>query len=344
MLATEKSTKGGEIQVAILLTLLGPQGQEIFRTFNPPEEDPKDIEKVKEAFTRHFTPQVKTIYEWYKFHNRTQLPGESFNNFLTALRGLLSTCNIHADEQNSALIDRIVCGINSPEDREDKFNVDGNPDLNKVIQLCRRAEATKHYLTDMKINKENANINTVKQPTHLAYKNKNGVRVNNCKYCKSSHPKGACPAYGKECRNCHKMNHLSIACMAPQRKSAAKAAYELVETSGEQNDITFTVNNNKSGREWCITARCNEKPLHLKVDTRASCNVMPKGIFDSLLVHTSLQKYGKSIVSFSNHELDVLGKVTLLVDVSSRFVPLDFVIVSSSAGQKTLLGLPSAME
>ena len=287
---------------------------------------------------------MKTIYERYKFHNRTQLPGESFDNFLTALCGLLSTCNIHADEQNSALIDRIVCGINSPEVREDIFNLNGNPDLNKVIQLCRRAEATKHYLTDMKIDKENANINTVQQPNHLAHKNKNGARVNNCKYCKSSHPKGACPAYGKECRNCHKMNHFSIACMAPQRKSAAKAAYELVETSGEQNDITFTVNNDKSRREWCITARCNEKPLHLKVDTGASCNVMPKGIFDSLLVHTPLQKYGKSLVSFSNHELDVLGKVTLLVDVSARFVPLDFVIVSSSAGQKTLLGLPSAME
>ncbi|XP_067951274.1 uncharacterized protein [Watersipora subatra] len=255
MLATEKSTKGGEIQVAILLTLLGPQGQEIFRTFNLPEEDRKDIEKVKEAFTRHFTPQVKIIYERYKFHNRTQLPGESFDNFLTALRGLLSTCNIHADEQNSALIDRIVCGINSPEVREDIFNLDGNPDLNKIIQLCRRAEATKHYLTDMKIDKENANINTVQQPNHLAHKNKNGARVNNCKYCKSSHPKGACPAYGKECRNCHKMNHFSIACMASQRKSAAKAAYELVETSGEQNDITFTVNNDKSRREWCITTR-----------------------------------------------------------------------------------------
>jgi hypothetical protein len=75
MLASEKSKKDGEMQVAILLTLLGPQGQEIFRTFSLSNDDRKDIQKVKDAFTKHFTPQVKTVYESYKFQSRVQQPG-----------------------------------------------------------------------------------------------------------------------------------------------------------------------------------------------------------------------------------------------------------------------------
>ena len=95
MVATEKSKKSGEIQVATLLTLLGASGQENFRTFDISDDDRKDLKKVKDAFAKHFSPQVKTVYERFKFHSRTQQAGETFDEFLTALRGLMSTCNIH---------------------------------------------------------------------------------------------------------------------------------------------------------------------------------------------------------------------------------------------------------
>lgn len=346
MLATEKSTKDGEIQVAILLTLLGQQGQGIFRTFNLSDEGRDDIDVVKEAFTSHFAPQVKTVYERYKFHSRIQQPGESFDSFLTALRGLLTTCNIHADEQNNALTDRIVYGINSPKVREDIFNLDGNPDLDKVIQLCRRAEATQHYLTDMKSTTSEA-VNAVQSSSHRSdTRNRStGVFVDNCKYCAGKHVKGKCPAYGKECSKCHKLNHFSRACLSKPSKTSTttKTADEVVEETKPECDMTFTVSSDNR-KEWCITVGCKNKPLKLKVDTGASCNVMPKCVFDSLDLDVPVQKYNKSLISFSNHQLDVVGKITVLVDVSTKYVPLDFVIVASSSGQRSLLGLPSAIQ
>ena len=149
MIATEKATKSEEIQVATLLTLLGAQGQEIFRTFSLTETERKDISKVKKAFTDHFAPQVKVVYERFKFHSRIQKPGETFEEFLTTLRNLITTCNFHEDEQNKALMDRIVAGVSSQQVREDIFNLEGNPSLDQVIQLCRRAEATRHYISDI---------------------------------------------------------------------------------------------------------------------------------------------------------------------------------------------------
>ena len=43
MLATEKNTKSEEVQVATLLTVLGAQGQELFRTFDLTDENRKKI-------------------------------------------------------------------------------------------------------------------------------------------------------------------------------------------------------------------------------------------------------------------------------------------------------------
>jgi hypothetical protein len=67
MLASEKNEKAGEVQVAILLTILGPQGQEIFETFDITEDEKKDIDAVKAKFTSHFKPQTCEVFERFKF-------------------------------------------------------------------------------------------------------------------------------------------------------------------------------------------------------------------------------------------------------------------------------------
>ena len=111
MLATEKNSKPGEVQVATLLTLLGAQGQEIFRTFSLSADQKKNIKTVKKAFTKHFTPQVKVVFERFKFNSRKQKEGEPFDSFLTSLRDLIAACDFHADEQDKVLLDRIVAGV-----------------------------------------------------------------------------------------------------------------------------------------------------------------------------------------------------------------------------------------
>lgn len=146
MTATEKSLKSEEIQVATLLTILGAQGQELFRTFDLTEGERKKIGNVRAAFQSYFAPKVKEEFERYKFYSRVQLANESFDNFLASLRNLIATCNFHADEKDKALRDRIVFGIQSEAVREELFNVPDLLTLDKCIAICQRSEATKQYL------------------------------------------------------------------------------------------------------------------------------------------------------------------------------------------------------
>ena len=206
MVATEKNGKDGSIQVATLLTLLGAQGQEIFRTLDI--ADRKDIDEVKKAFTTHFNPQVKTVFERFKFHSRIQKQGEPFESFLTALRDLVTTCEFHADEKEKSIVDRIVAGISSKAIREDIFNLPGNPTLQEVISVCQRKEATSQYLREMNPPPDAANairnaptpqqkvsLSQSKSPNpRLDKQQTTGLsqRVRNCKYCAMEHQRGRC--------------------------------------------------------------------------------------------------------------------------------------------------------
>ncbi|KAF6016584.1 hypothetical protein EB796_025102 [Bugula neritina] len=157
MIATEKAGKSQEIQVATLLTLLGAQGQEIFRTFSLTNAERKNIETVKKAFTDHFAPQVKMVYERFKFHSRIQRPDETFEDFLTALRTLITTCNFHDDEQDNALMDRIVAACSKKTVRDIYTNDNSHP--SKANVLTEEAAYTSPIDTDLTFMLRNTSTN-----------------------------------------------------------------------------------------------------------------------------------------------------------------------------------------
>ena len=73
MKATEKDTKNSDVQVAILLTLLGAEGMDMYRSFEwvtLTAVDKDDIVIVKDKFKAYFTPRVNETYERYKFLKR----------------------------------------------------------------------------------------------------------------------------------------------------------------------------------------------------------------------------------------------------------------------------------
>ena len=205
MLATEKSKKDGEIQVATLLTLLGSGGIDIVNGLPLSAADRKDPAKVKAAFSLHFKPRVNEVFERYRFYGRTQGKHESFDTFLTSLRGLVTSCSFADGERDKALRDRIVMGVNSEEMRKLLLN-ETDLDLEKAAAICRRHEATQHYAYNMRQTSESV-VAAVKE-----------LSIRNCKFCGGAHERGACPAYGKLCHECGQKSHFKKCCKAKKKQ------------------------------------------------------------------------------------------------------------------------------
>ena len=80
------------------------------------QEDRKDLVKILDLMERHCAciGAESETYERFKFYSRSQGDGEPFQNFLTALRTLVQTCNFRKDsvDYSAEMIrDRIIMGI-----------------------------------------------------------------------------------------------------------------------------------------------------------------------------------------------------------------------------------------
>ncbi|XP_075534618.1 uncharacterized protein LOC142568632 [Dermacentor variabilis] len=107
-----RNGKPEKSQVDALVYLMGPQAEDIFKTFKLEPGDQK-FEVVLQEYEADFVPRWNIIYERVKFNTLTQQDGESVEDFVTALHALASTCD-YGELREDLIRDRLVVGSSRP--------------------------------------------------------------------------------------------------------------------------------------------------------------------------------------------------------------------------------------
>ena len=127
--------------------------------------------------------------------------GQSFNDFVTELKRRSSECEFDT-LQDSLIRDMIVCGVTDRSLRE-RLLRDAELTLEKAVAAGHAAEETRRHAKELRSYQDNVNRRTGKE--HKKHdkdkrdkqsKHEND-RIKKCKFCNSTHPRGKCPAYGK---------------------------------------------------------------------------------------------------------------------------------------------------
>ncbi|KAL1467698.1 hypothetical protein MTO96_025962, partial [Rhipicephalus appendiculatus] len=105
--ASGLDAKPEKSQVDALLYLMGPQTEDIFKTFSLEPDDKEKFEAVLKVYEGYFVPRNNITYERVKFNTRTQQDGESVEDFVTALHEVASTCD-YGDLCEDLIRDRLV--------------------------------------------------------------------------------------------------------------------------------------------------------------------------------------------------------------------------------------------
>lgn len=148
----------------------------------------------------------------------------SISQYVTELKLRAKSCEFGL-LQESLIRDRIVCGITSDAMRE-KLLREGDVTLKETIQLSLGAETTKAQIKKMQDEDHGAqaqggkHVDAVKQKQTRKKDNKSKTKPNdkdkastfNCKRCGTEHGSRQCPAFGKQCKNCDKINHFAKMC------------------------------------------------------------------------------------------------------------------------------------
>ncbi|CAH2098790.1 unnamed protein product [Euphydryas editha] len=162
-----------------------------------------------------------------------------------------------------------------------------------------------------------------------------------CSRCGYYHSERRCPAYGKKCKKCEKMNHFARKCRA---RDAIKAVQESDSSGNESCDMyLINISNINVERNWYEYVYFTElnRNLKFKLDTGAQCNV----ISANDCYRFGISKFDKTnckLTSYSNEKIETLGKIKLSVKINEQIQKIEFQVCKGN--YIPILGLPTLIK
>ena len=132
-----------EPQVQVLTLCLLRETLAIVNNLGLSDEQRNDVDAIISTLKRHMVCQINESVECRNLHNCTQQPGETFDDFLVALRELTKTCNFCINQcirKNTR--DQIIEGL-LDKDTVEHLLQQPHLFLEAAITICRAQEAAK---------------------------------------------------------------------------------------------------------------------------------------------------------------------------------------------------------
>ena len=164
--------------------------------------------------------------------------------------------------------------------------------LVKAVKLLRVSEVTRQQLKHINEDvTDGQSVNAVKaqhssdqsQSSATSRQQASTNAGKPCAYCGRKHERSNCPAFGKQCHQCGKLNHFKSVCRQQSRGDKQPVA-QMEEKSEDSDNSIFvvecigTVTHNKLGQYFVPITVTTDSGSNLVVDcqldTGATCNVM----------------------------------------------------------------------
>ena len=276
------------------------------------------------------------------FFCRNQDAGETVESYITTLRKMAKTCNFGRLEDR-LLRDRVVMGIRDGNLRSKLLEI-RQLDLKQCIDCCRAFESSKFKTEAMSVNQPTAHedihwMKNRKQQNKPWNTRKPVGKKKTCMFCGRTHvlDKQHCPAFGKECMNCHRKNHFAEVCK--QAKHPAK-----VHTVDMANDEYVLVVDQQNSYSRTVTANMiiGKERVNFQLDSGATVNVLPDSEYRRVTGDCNLQHLDRAesrLLMYNKTEVMPTGQRILTVKnpKNDETYKVRFIVVKSDC--KPILGL-----
>lgn len=322
-----------KLKASIFLHVIGEDALDIYDSFQLNEANLM-LTALMDKFEEYFVPKQNVTFERYKFFTHSQKQGVPFDQYLAELHTLSKTCEF-GTLKDSLDRDRIVCGTQDNALHERLLRETGLT-LEKCVTTCRAAETTRAQA--MELRREESAVHIVKKEQKRKSPTKqNDTREKSseykCKRCGNSHKPKSCPAYGKSCNNCGKINHFSTCCKATKINKKVHAVGEDEEEFVV--DSVQTCGTEKA--EWIVPIEVNKTIIPFKLDTGAQVNLISIKDYRTLTVKGKIHPVKVKVTGYTGEAIPVKGSCIATFKNKGRQIKTQLLIVDKSV--QPILGL-----
>ncbi|XP_003731307.2 uncharacterized protein K02A2.6-like [Strongylocentrotus purpuratus] len=317
-----------DLRRAILIHCLGAEGQRIFGQLEVSTTGTYD--KAVDELEKYFGPKTSVMIERYRFRQRVQGHGEPVKQYVAAITELASKCKFGT--LNDELVrDQLIEKTSIPRIRERLLMEDDGLTLKKALDLAIQIEAA---MLDAKLLKQHdvtvsastghshtahqaTPVQNIKRPYHNKARS-NHANSKSCSNCGRTHPPKACPAFGKRCNSCSKMNHFSSVCRAT-KKSASSVRHVDEPIEGDIASSVFTLSDRISSANSGQFKECEVQiagtNLSLMIDVGAKVSILSDKLYHRHFSHCSMSSTSSKLIAYGEPPtlISVLGTVELPV-------------------------------
>ena len=186
------------------------------------DEDQNDPALNLRKLGLYYTGTKNIIHERVEFNRMFRLESEPINHWETRCREQAVKCEYCKTCTPQLIRDRFIVGINDDNLLSKLVNSavkDATIELETVVLHARQYEATKNKIKSMATTSVEEQVNFTRSTPRQKPKPSTPKSISTvCAWCAEPqhiNGKNDCPAQGKQCYSCGKMNHLSKACLHP---------------------------------------------------------------------------------------------------------------------------------
>ena len=356
-MAVSLSKKPKTTQVAILMHCAGPDAINIKNTFSFTGEGKDKEDNYKTVLKKFWTfceGKKNTVFERYKFWERKQQPGESFDAWVTDLKNQATICEF-GDQHDNMIRDKIVFGTTDQRVKE-RLLTKSDLTLQTAEDMCRAAEISKQQIKSM------ASTSQIPEVDIVDKKQSQKQNKSHCGACGFTHVRRQCPAKGKTCDKCKGQNHFaSVCCNKPDqyRKSRytksknvhpveqssnydyeAANRYEPSDDTDDESlfcDVVSIGSINKQDK-WQQVVLIENSPVKCKLDTGAQANILPLSTFRTIRNGTKLQRTNVILKAFGESKVKPMGTVELDVHLKGKETGKKMVFFVTDEAKAAIIG------
>nr|XP_050038499.1 uncharacterized protein K02A2.6-like [Dermacentor andersoni] len=327
--ATGKERTSTE-KAAIFLHVAGQEAIDVFNTFRLTSAQAEDYDVLVRKFEEYCAPQQNETFERYVFRMRLQNEGEPFEQFLRDVQLKAQSCNFR-DLKYSMVRDQLVCRTRDKKLRN-RLLREKDLTLEKAIDFCKAAEAATSQARVWEQAETAQVIGTVEGKLDGPARSKT---LRRCNFCGSCHPPRKCPAWGKRCVVCRKLNYFAACCRAKRSVQEVECPEEKSEDDFETLDVHIA--GVASSNDWIVPVKVDTDTVHMKVDTGAQANLLPLSLYRRLKRKPPLRPSQTVLSGYGGNAIQHVGTTVLPLQVGDKCEQLVFYVVKK--GKQALLGL-----